>query len=291
MIKLRYVDSKNIYGTMNTGTISLSNITDNDKKMIMERNNLNGLEDYKFTKEDKKNIFDAHWKRFAYDKGFDADKKFMADQKDKKGTFKEITNDYVEANPGGWSDIDEDILVLTDKVPGVVIGHPVADCPVVAMHDKKQNIVALAHCSADLIDKKMPMMVADTLTQSYGTNEENIDIFVGAHAGNNWTYDSYPKWAEDEKFWENCIIFENGLYKINLKKALLKQFADRKLGKCNAIMCNVDTISDSRYYSNAAQRNDPSKYGRHFEGVFFEDNLRRFNVKELKLESSKVKVR
>ncbi len=272
MVKLHYVDSRNIYGTMNTGTIRLSNITEADKAMLLKQHSLKTLEGYEFTKEDKNRIFNTHWENFAHDNGFNPSSKFMADQVDKKGTYFELEKDYVEANPGGWTDINEDILVITDKVPGVVACHPVADCPVVIMHDKKQNIAALAHCSADLVDKKMPMMVADALTQGYGTKEEDISILVGAHAGSNWTYDSYPKWATDENLWNDCITEKDGLYKINLRKALLKQFVERKLGECKMQMSLTDTITDSRYYSNSAQRNDSSKLGRHIEGIFFEDD-------------------
>ena len=272
MVKLHYVDSRNIYGTMNTGTIRLSNITEADKAMLLKQHSLKTLEGYEFTKEDKNRIFNTHWENFAHDNGFNPSSKFMADQVDKKGTYFELKKDYVEANPGGWTDVNEDILVITDKVPGVVACHPVADCPVVIMHDKKQNIAALAHCSADLVDKKMPMMVADALTQGYGTKEEDINILVGAHAGPNWTYNKYPNWATDEDLWKDCITEKDGLYKINLRKALLKQFVERKLGNCPTKMSLADTITDPRYYSNSAKDYDPSKLGRHIEGIFFEDD-------------------
>ena len=43
-IRLRYIDTGNFFGTMNTGTIRLSNLTDKDKDMIMEMHNLYTLE-------------------------------------------------------------------------------------------------------------------------------------------------------------------------------------------------------------------------------------------------------
>lgn len=275
MVKLNYVDSRNIYGTMNGGTIRLSNITKADKEMLIKQHALQTLEGYELTQEDKDRIFDTHWENFARDNGFDPGRKFMTLQDTKKrelGSYFELEKEYVEANPGGWTDIFESILIVTDKVPGVVACHPVADCPVVIMHDKKQNIAALAHCSADLVDKKLPMMVADALTQGYGTKEEDISILVGAHAGPNWTYNNYPKWATDEELWNDCITEKDGLYKINLKKALLKQFVERKLGNCPTKMSLADTITDPRYYSNSAKDYDSSKLGRHIEGIFFEDD-------------------
>ena len=34
-VQLRMIDSKNLYGTMNGGSVKLSNITDADKKWLM----------------------------------------------------------------------------------------------------------------------------------------------------------------------------------------------------------------------------------------------------------------
>ena len=94
--------------------------------------------------EERQRIFMERRMKVGEDFGFDGHKMFMADQTDKCGTWFEIDEDYVEANPNGWSDISEDILVITDRVPGVVIGHPVADCPVVMAFDIIQELKALA---------------------------------------------------------------------------------------------------------------------------------------------------
>ena len=59
---LKLVDSKNIYGTMNGGTMRLSNITEFDKKMLASIHSLNieDLNDYELTKDDKRVIFNSH---------------------------------------------------------------------------------------------------------------------------------------------------------------------------------------------------------------------------------------
>ena len=267
---LHDVDSKNLYGTMNGGTVCLTNITESDKKMLMEKHNLESLDNFQFSKEDKNMIFREHRKAFGADQGFDWRKMFMMDQTNKNGSYFEITEDFVEANPNGWADIKEDILIITDKVPGVVAGYPVADCPVVMMSDLKQGITAVAHCSADLINKKLPMMTADALTQGYGSKEEDIRILVGACAGNGWKYNNYPAWATDERLWEDCITQVGDDFFIDVRKALRKEFAERGLGDCDTVFNLADTITDSRYYSHSAHFEHPEKYGRHFEGMFYE---------------------
>ena len=224
-------------------------------------------EDY--TLEDRQRAFLEHRLRAGADFGFDGHKMFMADQKDKTGTWFEIDNDYVEANPNGWSDIDEDILVITDDVPGVVIGHPVADCPVVMAYDRDLGVAAIGHCSAELVDKKMPMLVIDALLESYGSRDEDIFAYVSMCAGKSWTYDSYPKWAKDTKMWERAITLgEDGLYHIDLKQVVLEQLLDRNI--YSIAMSPIDTITDPRYYSNSAAFNGhKEKSGRNFAGTFY----------------------
>lgn len=304
-VKLKILDSKNIYGTMNIGTITLNNITDDDRIMLMHKWNLrpsNLIEDYhtmsldekykimldqnlkpselevhQLTPFDKRFIFANHRKAFADANGFDYNKMFMADQdlekSHKRGSYLEITQDYVEANPKGWTDIPEDILIISHKVPGVAIGHPVADCPVVMMEDTKQGVTAIAHCSATLIDQKMPMMIADALNQAYGTKDEDISIMVGPCAGPNWTYDKWPNWASDEKFWESsgAIVEENGEFKINLRRAICHQLVERTKDVYGLTKFDMtDTITDEKYYSNSVARSNPLKHGRQFNGVVYE---------------------
>lgn len=224
--------------------------------------------------EERAKVFLERRMEVGEDYGFDGHKMFMADQLDKKGTYFEITDEYVEANPNGWSDIKEDILIVTHKLPGVVIGHPVADCPVVMMEDQKNGVTAIAHCSAELIDKRLPMMVVDALVRSYGTKEEDIFAYVSACAGNNWTYDSYPKWATDNDLWKQSIILDKkGLYHIDMRVAIAKQLSERKLESPQIEFNWDDTITNPEYYSNCASSpnglNDESKTGRHFAGAFY----------------------
>ena len=246
---LKIVETGNKYGTMNTGTMSKD-----------------------LSREEKQALFMEHRMAVGEDYGFDGHKMFMADQVDKKGTYFEITKDYVEANPNGWTDINQDILIITEDLPGVVIGHPVADCPVIIMQDMKNRVCAIGHCSAELIDKKMPMMIADALLDTYDSKDDDIVTYVSACAGPNWTYNNYPAFATDENLWKNAIIEEkDGIFRIDLKRAIRKQLNERNITR---FQFNLDnTITNPHYYSNFAASqyglNDQSKYGRNFAGAFY----------------------
>lgn len=272
-IKLKYLDSKNIFGTMNSGTINLRNITDDDKLMLMYKNDLkpSELEEYQLTKSDKNMIFANHRRAFAEANSFDWHKMFMADQVNKNGSYFEITREYVEKNPNGWTDIPEDILIITDEVPGVAIGHPVADCPVIIMEDVKNNVTAIAHCSAELIDKRMPMMIADALNSAYNTKDEDLKVRVSSCAGPTWTYDRWPGFANDKKLWEDtgAITELDNEFKINLRAAIAGQLIERGIGQ-NVSYDFADTIIDKEYYSNSESRSNPDKYGRQFTGAIYQ---------------------
>lgn len=276
-VKLKILDSKNIFGTMNVGTVCLSNITPDDKEMIMWKNDLSPkeLESYQFDRDDQLQIFANHRRNFAEANGFDYNKMFMMDQdlkkSGKRGSWFEITKDYVEANPKGWTDIAEDILIT--KVPDVAIGYPVADCPVIIMEDIVKGVTAVAHCSGALIDSRLPMMMADALNDAYQTKDEDIRVNVGPKAGKNWTYtDNPPKWAQDYDFWlkTGAIIEYGDEFKIDLQKAITSQLEERNINSNNIIYSAVDTIADREYYSNSESSNGKQeKFGRQFVGAIY----------------------
>ena len=275
MVKI--VESQRDFGNMNIGKMRPSNLTEEDKRLLSERHHITikDIDTYDLS-QDREEIFRLHRQNMGEAMGFDGAHMFMADQTHKTGTHFEITKEFVEANPEGWKDIPEDILVVTKNTPGVVIGHPTADCPVVMMMDKRQGISVVGHCSADLIDKRMPAMVGEVLRSVYGSRAEDIYAYVSACAGDNWTYDCFPKWARDEHVWHRCIqMGEDGLFHIRLKPAVLMQVLSVGVPADHIRFNMDDTITDEHYYSNSAASKDggdtSSKFGRHFSGLFYED--------------------
>lgn len=271
-MSLKIIDVGNQFGTMNTSSISLNNLSGLDKFYLYAVFGVLVDHDFKLNSEIRQIIFERHRRAMADHYGFDASKIFIADQKNKDGSSFEITREFVEANPDGlMTSIPEDILITTDKVPGVVIGHPVADCPVVMAADLSKGAVAIAHCSAELIDKKMPMMVVDALQRAYDSKDDDIVAYISACAGSDWSYDTYPRWATDRKLWDGAIIEENGVFKIDMRKVIENELLERNIHTMEFNMDNTRT--NPNYYSNSMASpnggNDPTKSGRNFAGVFF----------------------
>ena len=267
MIKI--LESRNAFGVMNTRDITFDNLTYEDKELLCKKYHIDisGFQDYiknmpsDIWKANKKEIFKTHRIKFGETIGFNWKHMFMADQ------------DVKKSGSRGWSDIAEDLLVIKNDVPGVVIGHPVADCPVVMMIDQKQNIAIVGHCSGALIDEKLPMMISETLRSKYDSRLDDICTYVSACAGDTWTYDSIPGWASDKTFWDKYITYnpEEKLFHIDLRVALLEQFIRSGLDTDKMTFNLDDTITDTRYYSNAMKDVDPSRNGRHFAGLYFDD--------------------
>ena len=246
----RIVDSTRRYGCMNTA-----------KAFYKE-----GL-----SQEERKALFLEHRRNLSnsYDIGFDP-KKFYMPSQTKDGSAIELTEEMVEACEDGWDlDIKSDILVVTHETPSVVAGYPVADCPVLVATDLKNGITVTAHCGAEMIDMELPRKTIEMMENKYNSKKADIAIYIGSHAGANWSYDSMPKWAKED-FWKEYEIIKqvaDNEYRIDLRKALLFQLDPAEFD--SFIVNNEDTITNRNYYSNSAQKKDPSKAGRQFTGAYY----------------------
>lgn len=223
------------------------------------------------TKEERKALFLEHRKlvSLANNSEFDPYKFYMPSQT-KDGSATVLTQEMVDAYQDGWDlDIKSDILIVTDKTPGVVAGYPVADCPVLIASDLKNGVTATAHCGAEMIDRYLPQMTVEALQSKYDSKLDDIYIYIGSHAGDSWTYDCMPPFAK-ESFWEETGAIKqtkDGNYKIDLRKSLLYQLNPEKFE--SYIVNNDDTITNNNYYSNSAARNNKDKAGRQFTGAYY----------------------
>ena len=274
-VQLTYIDTKNIYGTMNISSVHFCNLTDRDKSLLMKIHHfsdINELKNYSFTRSDQEIIFTEHRKDIGFDYNFDWHKMFMADQAYLNGSVFEITKDFVLDNPSGWPNIPEDILMIRKNLDGVLIGQPVADCPVVIAEDRKQGITTVTHSGGKMIDKKIPIAAIEALYRE-GSNPGDIYVRVGACAGKKWHYEkNMPDWAKDKQLWNQAITYrkKDDSYYIDLRKALALEFQSIGLDKNNISYDFHDTISNPQYYSSSQATTDESKYGRHLIGAIYQ---------------------
>ena len=90
----------------------------------------------------------------------------------KDGSYALLTKEMVDAYEDGWDlTIKADILMIKNDLPKVVIGYPVADCPLMIAVDSKNGVTATAHCSAEFIDFKLPKRTIDVLKSVYNSSQ------------------------------------------------------------------------------------------------------------------------
>lgn len=169
-----------------------------------------------------------------------------------------------------------DVMLLRSKafktVPGLVLAYPVSDCPVfivATMEGKIIKTVSIVHCGGYQIDRGLPAMAIESIKEKLGiVDNSEISIYVGPFAQpRSYVYDNgMPKFVTNNQYWDECIIQQNGLTYVDMKRAIEKQI-QTKYGRLLS-MSNLDTVTDDRFYSNCAGRLDPSKNGRHLVGAY-----------------------
>lgn len=252
MINLKIFETPRAWGNMNTNSLFFNKEYAND-----------------FAK--RKAIFLENRKKAGQKLGCNPKKFYMPTQQ-KDGSYALLTKEMVDAYEDGWDlTIKADILMIKNDLPKVVIGYPVADCPLMIAVDSKNGVTATAHCSAEFIDFKLPKRTIDVLKSVYNSKESDLDIYFSACAGSNsYRYETYPKWAKDRSIWEETgsIKEENGIYKIDLRTAILRQLSPQAFH--TFYMNPTDTITNDNYFSNYAFKHGiKEKGGRNFVGAFY----------------------
>lgn len=267
-IKLQIIETGNRYGYMNRGSFP-KNLTEEE---IIQAHNHN-----------RELVGRAY--------GFPWNQMYVLDQNKKDGSYRVFNMEFVKAHPTGWVDVPEDMGIITKDAPGIVVGHAVADCPVIVMQDIVKGVTAVAHCGGAQIDRKLPMMMADALLDFCESRDEDIATYVGACAGDSWSYVGLPRWATDWNMWLSTggIVFEeknvkskDGIYvpklHINLRKTIAYQLEERNLPMDKVKFNMDDTITNPGYYSNHASSpeglNQEEKAGRNFTGAFYKVKTR-----------------
>ena len=264
---VRILDVGNKFGTMNTAASFYP------MKMSLEKRQASFLE----KRKEMAKINDFDYKKF-----------FMASQTLKDGSYCVLTDELISRYDDGWLlDIPEDILIITRNTPGVVIGHPIADCPVIIMNDKKRGVTALGHCSAEMVDSLLPINIFQALEKEFGTTCSDVKVYVSSCISDKWEYDCFPTFAKNREVWYGTISEvsasgKDSVYNIDIRKAIYRQLLAVGINAKNIYWNMDDTLTDTNYYSNSGARFDPKKKGRNFAGAYYPKTSDGSKVKVLK---------
>ena len=169
-----------------------------------------------------------------------------------------------------------DILILNSEEKGIIVGHMMADCPVLIAEDRNLGQTAMAHCGAAEIDRELPKDIIRAL-QKENSKLEDIYVYVGSCCKKEtYIYDTYPKWATNELWKKYIKKVENG-YSIDLNGIIKKQL--KELGITHIRESKIDTIIDENYYSHYAYvHGQKEKYGQNFVGFYYKERNRKKNL-------------
>lgn len=187
------------------------------------------------------------------------------------GHYVRITKDMIEPYEDLYDlDIYADILMMDNSLSGIALAYPVADCPVIFAQDTKKNVVAMAHCGGEYIDRDLPVQLVDSLYEEVDSNPYDISVYIGPHAQEeSFTYDRFPGFIQNEARWVDCLREDNGLIHINMDKAIMKQLEFRGVNLDAVYSSKFDTITNPKFYSNNRARFDDYKKGRFYTGCFY----------------------
>lgn len=208
---------------------------------------------------------------------FDGKKMLQPTQKDvdfiknyADGSFKKVSEINLDKADLWEEKIPCDILILTSSDPKVVIGHRMADCPVLIIEDKVQKVVAVSHCGASQINRKVPFYTEECLIKEYNSKKEDLYAYIGSCIKkDSYIYDQYPKWATNKEVWKDCLNEENGLYHIDLVTAIKNQLI---IDESHITVSPIDTYKDQTYYSHTSEvKKEEKPIGQNFVGCFYND--------------------
>lgn len=185
------------------------------------------------------------------------------------GTYINLDKVIFTENDYWYEDLPADILLFSKQTKNIVVGHQMADCPIIIVEDKKLGVTALAHCGASYIDRELPKQTIEALKKEYKSKPEDIYVYIGSCAKKeNYIYDSYPNWAKNRKVWEKFIEEKNGKYHIDLLGTIKKQLVEA--GITHIKISNIDTIIHPDYASHYGRvHGDITKMGQNLVGCFY----------------------
>lgn len=232
--------------------------------------------DKDLSEENIKQIFYQTRQKLGEKNGFKGEKMFQANQKspDKNDLYKDgkyviLDDTFMQKDDYWYEDIKTDILILEEKYKGVVVGHPMADCPILIIEDRKQGVTALSHCGASYIDRLLPKQTVEALIERFNSNPEDLYAYIGSSAKKeSYIYETYPKWATNKELWKDTIKQEDDGFHIDLVTTIEKQLVNMKIK--NITISPIDTITNDEYYSHyASVKGKKDKLGQNFVGFFY----------------------
>ncbi|MBR6949292.1 MAG: laccase domain-containing protein [Bacilli bacterium] len=173
---------------------------------------------------------------------------------------------------------------------------PVADCAAVRYYDKEKEVVGLVHSDGYFTGQNIANDMTKFMNDHFHSNTNDIEVFVGAFANDNWIYDKKPVWAinkdKDGNFlsyrgeWDKYIDeISDNRYEIHYGDYLYNQIVNSGIDKKKLFFDPNNTIFNKNYFSNSRAKTTNEKEGRNLVGITFDKEIVN------KVENTEIKLR
>lgn len=152
---------------------------------------------------------------------------------------------------------------------------PAADCAVVRFYDPKLDVIGITHSDAVHTTRGIIGKCVNYMTDHFGSNKDDIEVYVGAFAKDGWTYDKMPSFALGNGEWDGYIEETDGKYLINYGDKIYDQIKDAGINMNNVYFDPDNTLFNDNYFSNSRSFNSrvdgiPTyREGRNMMGITF----------------------
>ena len=161
----------------------------------------------------------------------------------------------------------------------VSLVYPVADCAAVRFYDVKHQVIGITHSDAVRTTGNLIGRCVQYMKSHFGSNVEDIEVFVGAFAKDDWTYDNVPLFARREgsetemnDSWKDYITVDNGKYIINYGDKIFDQISGAGISYDNIYFDPDNTLFSDDYFSHVRSVLTNNQYpeGRNLMGITFD---------------------
>ncbi len=175
--------------------------------------------------------------------------------------------------------------ILKEFGRSVSLVFPAADCAVVRFYDPKREVIGLTHSDASRTTEDLIGSSIQYMQEHFGSNIEDIEVYVGAFAMDGWTYDTMPPFAalKDEEGniigireeWQGYIEEIDGKFIIHYGDKVYDQIIASGVSTDHIYFDPNNTLFDENYFSNARSYHSrvdgvpTDREGRNLMGITF----------------------
>ena len=248
-------------------------------KYLMDHSHMVGLDDLAMPDQPTGDALISDCHEITYD---DFVEYFHSDVYKKQGTIWNVDKNYNAI----FMRKETHDRIVEEFGREVSLVFPAADCAVLRFYDPKLEVIGLTHSDAVHTTQNIIGKSIEFMKNHFGSNIDDIEVYVGAFAMDGWTYDVIPPFAAEKDSdgnvvglndaWKNYIVDNNGKYLINYGDKIYDQLDEAGVDM-NLVYFDPDnTLFHDDYFSNARSFNSkvdgvPTyREGRNLMGITFD---------------------